>query len=306
MVAHEFGHSFALGDEYEEFIEYANFRKEHLDPADTLANEWDENFDNVASLESVFNDPAYLTNTNRKIDPNKIKWRDLPRIKLSARSTAASQMNAGKLEIAIDPREANAWEAARAAGEKVHLRRVVVQPSGRQLPLSTADADHLSDLTIDSVDVAGGKVVLSSSSPFAPPPNFPAGSSLFVPYRTSGNTVRSIIEEKVFTELTSSRDPLNKDTDTAKKNDGPDFPRDISDFKPPCQSSRLIGLFEGAGRWTGLVYRPSGTCKMRTHGGTDENGEFCHVCKWLITQRVDSGKHQEIDRKYYPKAKKNE
>jgi hypothetical protein len=304
-VAHEFGHSFALGDEYEEFLEYPNFRQDFLDPADGRPNQFDDNYDNVASLEAVFNDPAYLANNSRKIDPSKIKWRHLPRIKLSARSTAASQVNAGKLEIAIDPREANAWEAARPAGEEVHLRRIVVQPSGRQLPLSTADADHLTGLKIDSVDVAGGKVVLSSSSPLAPPPNFPEGSSLFVPYRTAAG-VLSIIEEKVFAELTSSRDPLNKDTDTAKTNSGPDFPRDIGDFKPPCQSSRLIGLFEGAGTWTGLVYRPAGTCKMRTSGGENENGEFCHVCKWLITQRVDAGKHQEIDRKFYPKAKKNE
>jgi len=305
-VAHEFGHSFALGDEYEEFIEYPTFRNDFLDPADTRPNQFDGNFDNIASLEAIFNDPSYLTNNSRKIDPNKIKWRALPRIKLSAKSTAASQMNAGKLEIAIDPREANAWEAARPAGEEVHLRRIVVQPSGRQLPLSTVDADHLTGLKIDSVDVPGGKVALSSSSPLAPPPNFPEGSSLFIPYRTSSGTVLSIIEEKVFAELASSKDPLNKDPDTANPNDGPDFPREIGDFKPPCQSSRLIGLFEGGGRWTGLVYRPSGTCKMRTSGGADENGEFCHVCKWLITQRVDAGKHQEIDRKFYPKAKKNE
>ena len=305
-VAHEFGHSFALGDEYEEFLEYPTFRNDFLDPADARPNRFDEIYDNIASLEVIFNDPSYLTNNSRKIDPNKIKWRHLPRIKLSARSTAASQVNAGKLEIEIDPREANAWEAARPAGEEVHLRRIVVQPSGRQLPLSATDADHLTGLKIDSVDVAGGKVVLSSSSPLAPPPNFPAGSSLFIPYRTSGGTVQSIIEEKVFAELTGSKDPLNKDTDTANLNTGPDFPRDISDFKPPCQSSRLIGLFEGAGTWTGLVYRPSGTCKMRTSAGTDEHGEFCHVCKWLITQRVDSGKHQVIDRKFYPKAKKNE
>ena len=193
----------------------ATFKNDFLDPADGRPNQFDERFDNVASLEAIFNDPAYLGNDSRKIDPNKIKWRGLPRIKLSARSTAASQMNGGKLEIVIDPREANAWEAARAAGDKVHLRRVVVQPSGRQLPLSTADADHLSDLNIDSVDVAGGKVVLSSSSPLAPPPNFPAGSSLFIPYRNAGGAVLSIIEEKVFAELTSSKDPLNKDTDTA-------------------------------------------------------------------------------------------
>ena len=300
-IAHEFGHSFNLGDEYEEFVEYPTFANDFLNPADASPNIFD-NFDNVASLETIFNDPQYLNNNSRKIDPNKLKWRDFPRIKLGARLTAASQINNGKLEVVIDPRETAAWEASRVAGEEVRLRRIKIEPDGRQLPLSAAANDHVTGLSIDRVDTNSGLIVLSGATP----PSFPAGSSLYVPHKTQGGSVKTIIEDKVFAELNSSKDPLNKDTDTASVNRNADFPRDIDDFKPPCQSARLIGVFEGAGTWTGLVYRPTGTCKMRTSAGGEENGEFCYICKWLITLRVDPGKHHEIDRKFYPVAKKNE
>jgi hypothetical protein len=35
------------------------------------------------------------------------------------------------------------------------------------------------------------------------------------------------------------------------------------------------------------------------------DGEFCHVCKYLIVNRVDPGLHAILDRNYYPAAKKN-
>src|SRR5262249_35231656 len=94
--------------------------------------------------------------------------------------------------------------------------------------------------------------------------------------------------------------PLNKDTDTKYVNTGPDDPVDIPNFKPPCKSYKVVGLYEGAGTWTGMVYRPAGMCKMRS-----DDGEFCHVCKYLIINRVDPGNHALMDKLYYPTPKKN-
>jgi hypothetical protein len=290
-IAHEFGHSFNLDDEYEEF------RGDKPELTDTD--------DNIASLKSIAVDPNFAVSHSRKIDPAKLKWAALPRIKLSARLTGAAQVNNGKVEVAIDRREAGPWEKARIANEKVHLRRIAIEPDGKQLPFSTVDADHLVGLTIVSVETKTGKIVLSNAGPLPSVANFKIGSSLFVPHRLEGGAVRSVIEQKVHAKLVSTKDPLNKDPDAAKVSKKPDYPVDIDDFKPPCQSARLIGIFEGAGRWSGLVYRPSGTCKMRSSAGSDENGEYCYVCKWLITNRVDPGKHHELDRKFYPGAKKN-
>ncbi len=303
-IAHEFGHAFRLRDEYEKNVETPKFAKNFLDPNDGSNNKFDKH-DNIVSLEAIFNDANYLTNGSRKIDPDKIKWKAMPRIKLSAILSAASQVNSSKLEVMIDRREAHAWEQMRAAAEKVHLRRIVIKSNGRQLPFSTADADHLLDLTIDSVNQVTGKIVLSSTSPLVPPPAFPQGSSLFIPFRTEDGAVKSVIEEKVLAELKRSNDPLNLNTDTSKVNKNPDLPRGILGFTLPCKQASVVGLFEGGATWTGLVYRPSGTCKMRTSQRGEEHGEYCFVCKWLITQRVDPGKHHIIDKKFYPLSKKD-
>lgn len=308
-VAHEFGHSFNLGDEYEISPEPPNFAAERLNPADSRPNFFDTD-DNLASLEAVFNDPNYITSGSREIDPAKFKWFGLPRIRLSVRMTAATQMSGAKIVVTVPPVEAAAWEAIKTSGEEVHMRMPEFGPTGQQLPLSSADTHHLTGLKVDSVDAAAGRITLESTTPINPAPAFPEGSYVFLPHRDTGGVVQSIIEPKVLAQLTASHKPLNSDIDkpdaTSKINRGADFPRDIPDFKPPCQSSRLLGAYEGGGTWAGLIYRPSGTCKMRTSSGGDEHGEFCHVCKWLITNRVDPGKHHIVDSRFYPKAKKNE
>ncbi len=305
VVAHEFGHSFNLNDEYEEYVEYPQFAQDSLTSTVQNPNSFDS-YDNVESLEALFSDVNFRTSGNREIDPSKLKWKILPRIKLSAKLAAVTQMSAGNIEVTIDSREANGWEAIRVAGDEVHLRRIMIQASGQQLPLSITAKDHLIGLTIVSVDESNGTIVLSSASALMPPLSFPEGSSLYVPLKIAG-AIQNVIEDKVFSELVSSKLPLNKDTDTSAVSYKADFPRKIKNFKPPCQSARLVGLFEGAARWTGLVYRPAGTCKMRSSTGSEEeHGEFCYVCKWLITNRVDPGKHHMIHTKFYPVAKKNE
>jgi len=124
---------------------------------------------------------------------------------------------------------------------------------------------------------------------------------LFLPLRdTSGNLI-FVVEKKVIDTLKLINLPLNKNQDTRQINREADDPVDIANFKPPCKSYKLLGLYEGASRWTGMVYRPAGLCKMRDQA----NGEFCHVCKYLIVNRVDPGNHALMDKKYYPKAKKN-
>lgn len=291
VVAHEFGHSFNLGDEYETFGGDSPTRPDEGD--------------NLASYQSIAVDPANLP--SRKIDASKVKWAVLPRIKVSSRLTAASQLAGGKLEVTIDRRETGPWELARTAGDVVHLRKIqFLSDRGRQLPLSTVGADVLTGLTLDGVDPASGKITLSGIVAGA---SFPAGSLLFVPH-VEGGAVRRVIEGKVRAKLDATQEPLNRDKDVKLASKKPDYPVSIPDFKPPCQEVRLVGVFEGAGEFSGMVYRPAGLCKMRTigkvEGEEDASGQFCFVCMWLITHHVDPGKHAEIDRRFYPVAKKNE
>ena len=163
------------------------------------------------------------------------------------------------------------------------------------------------NLDIGDIDQAQGTILLGGASlPPQPFPVFPKGSVLFVPLRDKAHALQFVAETKVVDRMNSTRRPLNKDTDITKTNREEDSPVDIPGFKPPCKAYKLIGLYEGAAHWAGRTFRPAGLCKMRkqTDAGKGD-GEFCHVCKWLIVHRVDPGLHALLDKRYYPKAKKN-
>jgi hypothetical protein len=125
-----------------------------------------------------------------------------------------------------------------------------------------------------------------------------------------------VVEEKVLDKLKATNKPLNKYTDTSIPNKNADYPIDIADFKSPCKAYKLIGVYEGASQYTGMVYRPAGLCKMRTSSDPSffkestsarvGDGEFCHVCKYLIVNRVNPSLHDLLDRYLYPEAKKND
>ncbi len=292
-VAHEFGHSFQLGDEYET----NNGDRPNAPDSD----------DNIAAFNSIFlgDDPDDAQ--GRKIDPEKIKWARLPRMQRSVTTTQDSTVVNGKIRVTINPRHTPRWSMIKTEGFEVHLRRRQIRANGRQLPLSKADTDLLTDLTIEDVDRKNGTVLLEAPSAIDSSLDpFPAGSLLFVPKTSEGGDQRFVVEKKVLDFLKATHLPLNKDPNHSEASNDPDHPRKIENFKAPCKSSRLIGVFEGAGNYSGMVYRPAGTCKMRSSGGEDENGEFCHVCKWLIVNRVDGGQHGMLDRKFYPEAKKND
>ena len=285
-VAHEFGHSFHLDDEYEEFIG---------DHSDSVGD-----YDNTCVLSDVNLDAAFAT--DRKIDPDKVKWMDLPRIELSDVLLRDSEDDGSSMKVMIDKRFIPRWAEAKAQNKKAYLRKIEIAPNGRQLPFAAGDTNYLVNLDIENVDVNEGTVSLGGLElPSHPLPVFPAGSVLFLPLRDSSGNLIFVVEKKVIDTLKLINLPLNKDQDTRHLNSQADDPVDIANFKPPCKSYKLVGLYEGGSRWTGMVYRPAGLCKMRDQKG----GEFCHVCKYLIVNRVDPGNHALMDKKYYPKAKKN-
>jgi len=283
-VAHEFGHSFHLDDEYEEFV-----GDKPDDPGE---------YDNRCVLNEIHVDPQ----NGRQIDPGKVKWFDLPRIELADVLLRDSEDDGGNMLVTIDKRFIPRWVEAQKQNKKAYLRKIEIAPDGQQLPFPVGDSHYLVNLDIEKVNVADSTILLGGGEmPPSPIPVFPAGSLLFVAKKDSSDNLVFVVEKKVIDALNASHLPLNKDTDTQHLNTDPDDPVDIPNFKPPCKSYKLVGLYEGAGRWTGMVYRPAGACKMRR----SDEGEFCHVCKYLIVNRVDPSNHALMDKKYYPKAKKN-
>ena len=290
-IAHEFGHSFNLGDEYEDF------------PGDQ-PDEYD-GYDNIASLKNIRLDANYLV--NRKFDPSKIKWFELLRFQLSNTLTRDSETENDQIKVTIDRRFIGRWVEAKAQNLEAFLRYVEILPSGKQLPLRFDDSHYLTRLEIGDISLANGTILLGGPElPPRPFPVFPRGSVIFIPQRNSAGELVYVVEKKVLEKVRATNLPLNKDPDVSKVNKDADDPIDITDFKPPCKSYKLIAIYEGASQYTGMVYRPSGLCKMRksTDSGTGD-GEFCHVCKYLIVQRVDPSLLDQLNKKYYPGAKKN-
>jgi hypothetical protein len=77
-------------------------------------------------------------------------------------------------------------------------------------------------------------------------------------------------------------------------------------FVPPFAvagaPSDIIGIYEGGGGHDCGVFRPAGRCKMRE--AFAQGVPFCHVCRYILVDRVDPTKHGELDAIYnlqYPK-----
>lgn len=301
-VAHEFGHSFNLLDEYEDFP--------GNDPNATLQGNVDFDGDNVARLAAIyFNgtiqaNGTVVFNTN-EINPNKVKWFDLLRIERSSMLIKDSETSGASIKITIDKRFIGVWVDAKRASKHVNLRARDITVTGQQLPLKSDFAHHVADLEIGDISEAQGTILLGGPAlPPAPFPVFPKGSFIFIPRRDGGGSLRFVVEKQVLEKITATHQILNRDTDITKVNAEEDSPVAIADFKPPCKAYKLIGIYEGAGHYAGRVYRPAGLCKMRkqTDTGTGD-GEFCHVCKYLIVNRINPGLHGLLDSLYYPSRK---
>jgi hypothetical protein len=68
--------------------------------------------------------------------------------------------------------------------------------------------------------------------------------------------------------------------------------------KPPPAKADVLGIYEGGGHFDCDVFRPAGRCKMRT--ADDKVIPFCHVCRYVIVDRIDPMKLVALDQMYDP------
>ncbi|MEV6974066.1 M64 family metallopeptidase [Kitasatospora sp. NPDC093806] len=287
-VAHEFGHSFNLGDEYEYFGGDGGGAAQTTEMSE----------DNLAArgFLHVAGEP------DDHINPDAVKWFKLPRIR-TASALLQDSVNVTSpvrgVKLVVGPRNLAEWELARKEFSEVRLRAFgLLPPYGQQLPLPSKPQDYLEGLIVGAVLPGEGAIIVSraGSQPF---PTFVKGSLAFVPLKDKQHRVLQVVEPKVLTFLQTSHLPMNQDRDTTKKNDKDDNPVAIPDFSPPCHAARLIGVYEGGNHYAEAYYRPTGRCKMRK-----SSVDFCHVCAWLIVNRVDPGSHALLDKDRYPESKK--
>lgn len=147
---------------------------------------------------------------------------------------------------------------------------------------------------------------------------FVPGSVVYLPNRDAAGTPRLLIEPDVMAWMARTHNPLSANFDpatgcAASDQGAPDYPpADVPGpgRALPRHTFRVIGLYEGGAHNACRVYRPAGFCKMRnqhpeleTRPGTEMEGqelepEFCFVCKYLIANRINPRRLEEIDREY--------
>lgn len=327
-ATHEFGHALNLGDENESF---PNASKK--DPQGTIDKD-PVAFDNVMILGTIRPRPPAIAPAadTDAIDPDRVKWINLPRMLLSSRLVARSQAANGNLKIAIDPKEVGQWVQALAKNQQLQVSLRAFGLDGmpnRQLPLGQL----LEGLSIvGTPDESAGLITLTGAAIPTPVPVLDPGSVLYVPLRNNTGVPLVATDRHVLAHLRSTKLPLNRNKNKSKPSNDPEDPEDIDGFRPPCKKKyRVVGVYEGALQFAGGRYRPAGSCKMRNHAtetpdsgaativnpistfrgrnetvNKDSGAEYCFVCKWLIVNRVNPSMHRILTAKYYPTAKTSE
>jgi hypothetical protein len=278
VVAHEFGHNFILGDEYET----------SGGDGTGQADQWDNLtfYDRIAS--------ATPTPAGRvpKIDPDKVKWLGLHRVaRADGIVRTAEKVSNTQVKITLAKGRASRWKD----GEEVFLRKYKgdLDAMRRQMPIEAVD---LLKLKISGApNTTDDTLTLTGTSLPATLDQFRAGSVLFIPKAPQG----LLGLKEVITHLKSTKEPLSNNFTTCNLPDSStERPPAITGVTHPANPYQLIGLYEGGDEAVCKVYRPAGACKMRNETVSGPQGEFCFVCKYLIVNRVDPGVHETLDSQY--------
>ncbi|MFI0976329.1 hypothetical protein ACH4SP_04770 [Streptomyces sp. NPDC021093] len=307
-VAHEFAHSFNLGDEYEE--SGGDNPRDNGPTRDVI-------FDNLAKLSFLHQGAPPQP---RKLNPGKIKWFEVPRIRVSGKLLVPSQtLLSDTFEVTVGTADIGKWVQAFTDNAKVTVRNFVTGADNRQLPLTATPADVLTNLTIATrPDEKLGTMFLQTHGQVGAIPVFKKGSVVFVQRTDIAGLPLSVVDKAVRDFVADpnpanqrSHGPLNRNRDTTKifgqKEEETDLPINVPGFVPPKFSYQMVGIFEGGNRFAGGFYRASGECKMRgqdkgTTNDADLRGMFCFLCKWLIVNLVDPAQHGSLDVHQYPRA----
>ena len=288
--AHEFSHSFDLGDEYESnrttLLSNVSHERERLliDGHTNLTHFW------------------RIKNVSNTIDLNKVIWHQWHRAKASATLTQAAQ-NQGNTHIQLQMSPSNAYHW--------HLLHNIV---GQEVFLRTRDInfDHENPtnsnkyfegpFTIDGLDQTTGEVSLQGQIS----KDFPVGSVIYLPQK-QGSNVMSLIHPKV---VSFFNDPAgnNKAPFADKKgncntpNQKPSSAPNIPGFSVKNQHY-VVGVYEGGFNFSCQVYRPSGQCRMRNHrldnhATPPSHPAFCAVCKYHLVNTINPDKLSDLDKEY--------
>ena len=303
---HEVGHSFGLGDEYNET------GKGSMPQADEV-NAHYGNLQKHSEIEDT---------VTHRLDGDKIKWcwhRIRKAAEISGAITQEGPVADGKFRIPLVISQSRQF----AVGNIVLLRVRTVSPF-RPLPLP---ADLLVSNQLEILEVIANigvtppetaiivRATAGNTFAAADAALFPAGCIVYLPV-TAKDSVRSasypfaeMIAKNIKDHITArnralNQDPANADFCVADPNPIQE-PVKLTVDLPFClkKKNRIVGLFTGGRLYECGIYHPTGSCIMRN---SNESGtEFCAVCRYIMVDIIDPYKHFSINLDYeeiYPQT----
>ncbi|HWU87834.1 MAG TPA: hypothetical protein VN253_11190 [Kofleriaceae bacterium] len=290
-MAHELGHTYRLGDEYE-----GETRRIYRGiPVEIEANEnvqHDSTLRLAGAQGPLRGDPAAQPPLPpSKLDVTRIKW-NIHRIAKASPAQAITAVG-NNARLTLERGQARRWDP----GERAFVRNSLITPKNtRTEPRTVAVAVQVitTDATHDTVDVTL-------------PPSFAITTLgdvplLYVPKRNGAGVELGLIDPAVLSFL-ANQGPFPKPASQVTWKSGPYDPPAIPGFSAPSVKADAIGLHEGGVGYSRDVFRPSGRCKMRNPGDFDANGKvvfdgFCFVCQYVLVELNDPSKHEALDRDY--------
>jgi hypothetical protein len=279
-MAHELAHSFGLQDEYTEFA------RRYQNQADTF-----EQGANVQTERDVKNGGAAFLGDH-------IRWRWHRIAKAAVIEGAITDLGGGRFRIPLRLGHGLQFKQ----GDVVMLR---LRP--RLLPLPKNPTVLATELEIaaapvtDAIEVraaGGGALALAQLTPFVP------GSIVYLPapapssVRSDAYKYAEMVALNIRNAITSQNRPLTAVPCVSTgetKLQVPDL-TGISIRVCFSHKPKIVGLYEGGVRHSCGIFHPTGTCMMRK--SSDENAEFCAVCRYILVDFVDPHKHFSIDLDY--------
>ncbi len=293
-IAHEFGHSFHLLDEY-------GGSTDSIPEADRI------------QIFHSANNQAIQHFPGNQLSGLKIKW-NWPRIEKAAVFTAfVKQGSQFECTLAADYARVTDKRDRFATGDLVRLRTRDILSNVKFSSFMTVVSAPPKSLTL--------KLKLAPNAPALAPPFLPwTGEGVIFKTAQTANKDRDIIHPDVAARITSTRNPLNAlSTEaqgrTCSGGTGKSGVSRATNFlngkapKPPSFSSWIIGAYESGKAYNCGVYHPSGVCVMRetqftATSGDEQAYQFCHVCRYAMVDELNPLMHGAIDRDYAPRYPK--
>jgi hypothetical protein len=187
--------------------------------------------------------------------------------------------------------------------------------AGAVFRVKAADDDGVG---MDLEDPSGQVVDVGSPNPSNPDPRSwtdillglfnPSAKYALICPRVVEDVELPLVATPILQHIASSNGPLNAPGDqpcrAAASWDSTMTPTALPELsRLPRTRADIVGVYEGGYHHDCGVLRPAGRCKMRT--SDQKVVPFCHVCRYLLVERVDPTRHGALDaiyEKVYPRT----